>query len=396
MKSRWILLILSLILGSCKDRLLVDRVEKVRTVVFNIGFNYYPNDSGCFFNSDDDLSFYFCDQTTEKELKFFNKNGKLTDSVSLIKGINIIGDDAVTISVISKDTIVLCSFYKNEIVAINSHGEIWLHLEIEKILPEGLKNNYEFWSNSHTSFDRNDISYFLRAWPDYNNVMKKNSAENMGFADKTVVYSKELFITPYFLNITNYLSSSPTVNMGLTDLYSHICTEDCLFSEIPYYRFINNKIIFFSEYSDKLFIIDPDELRIDGQIKIKSKYTPIGGAATIINKETVYKQRQQQNDIRTSKGRISNVFYDKNTENYLLIITHKKYDNKFFKTNAYLKFFSIIILNNRFEFVDEVLFDSGKYNTYSGIMTNEGLALEEINLENSQKGEKSYAIFKIN
>jgi hypothetical protein len=263
-------------------------------------------------------------------------------------------------------------------------------------LPEKLQGRFEFWTNSHTSFEQNKISFFLKTWPLQSKINEQYSAENMSFADKTSCYYSELFISPYFLKITNYLSDTPTVNMGLTDLYSNICTENCHFTEIPYYKYFNNQIIVFSEYSDKLFIINPEKLKIEKQVKITSKYTPVGEIATIIDKDIIESQMDQQNVNRIAKGRISNILFDKRSQNYLIVVKHKDLLGKDFKTNKLLNCFSIIVLNKNFEQVDEVLFNKMKYNPITAIMTDEGLALEEIDINNTQKNKKTYAIFQIN
>lgn len=366
-------------------------VERNMVMKFNPEFAFYPNDSGTFIDAKDGKEyFYFCNQSTERELKVFSSSGELVRAISLKNIIKTIGEP-YTISVISEDTIIFNTFYTNEIAAINKNGDVWFYSKIDELLPDSLSNKYEFWSNAHKWGMKSNL-YVLKSWPTYNLIDDRN----LDYTERTLLWQKILYRIPHFLFIEDLFSDNPKIRMGLEDLYSDICTEDCLFDEIPYYRLYNDKLIFFSEYSDNLFIINIEDLKIEKKVQIKSNFTRVGGQAIKIDKENVTEQMKQQNPDRVKKGRIQALFFDEKTNKYLVLVTHTKYNANFLKHSYIPKYFSIIVLDRNFNQLGEILFDANQYNPISAIMTDSGIAFEEINQNNDKKYEKTYVSFKIN
>ncbi|MDD3860526.1 MAG: hypothetical protein PHW83_10035 [Bacteroidales bacterium] len=358
---------------------------------FNPEFAFYPNDSGTFINNKDgEEYYYFCNQSTENELKIFSSSGELTRVISLKNVINTIGNP-FTISVLSEDTIIFNTFYTNEIAAINKEGDVWFYLKIDKLLPDSLSYKFEFWSNAHKWGVANNL-YVLKSWPRYELLVD----EKLDFAGRTLMYYKGFYNSPHFLFISDMFSSNPVLRLGINDLYMDICSDDCLFSELPYYRLYNDKLIFFSEYSDKLFIINIDNMKIENKIQIKSNFTKVGGDAMKMDFKNLESQMYKQNQERTKKGRILNVLFDKNSGKYLVIVCHTKYNAKFLKHSYIPKYFSVIVLDSNFNQLEEIKFDTDQYSYISGIMTESGIAFEEINQNNIEKNEKTYVSFKIN
>ncbi|MDD3741104.1 MAG: hypothetical protein PHH30_07670 [Bacteroidales bacterium] len=365
-------------------------VERNLIIKFNPKFAFYPNDSGTFIESKDGKEyFYFCNQTTERELKIFSASGDFVSTVSLKNLMRTI-IEPFTISVVSEDTIIFNTFYTNEIVAINKQDDVWFYVKIDELLPDSLSNKYEFWSNAHKWGMKSNL-FVLKSWPTYNLIDDKN----LDYAERTLMYYKCLYNSPHFLIITDLFSANAKLRMGVDDLYTDICNEDCLFDEIPCYRLFNGILIFFSEYSDNLFIIDIDKMIIDKNIQIKSNYTKVGNDAIKIDKNNLKLQMDYQNDERIKKGRISNLFFDVKANKYLVLVTHTKYNADFLKHSYIPKYFSIIVLDRNFNQLGEILFDSNKYNPISAIMTDSGIAFEEINQNNNEKYEKTYVSFKI-
>ena len=127
-------------------------VKPCSSLQFETSMTYYPNDSGYFLDSKTGNDyFYFCNQSTNCQIEVFNLEGSLVKTIGINKALKKVGE-TVSISVISMDTILVSSFYTNKLVAINSDGEIWFYLDIEKILTEDVRNMYEFWLLPHTTF----------------------------------------------------------------------------------------------------------------------------------------------------------------------------------------------------------------------------------------------------
>ena len=88
-------------------------------------------------------------------------------------------------------------------------------------------------------------------------------------------------------------------------------------------------------------------------------------------------------------GKILRVFYDNSY--FYIILKHQDLLPANLNKSKYLSFFSVIVLNDDFVFVDEFLFDAKEYDQYSGMMTQKGLAFQKTNTQDG----KTYTIFNL-
>ncbi len=387
--KNFIIILLSILVISCN----LNKKEKkshlvpVEEVSFNTSLSYLPNDSGCFIDSNDGREyFYFCNQATESRIDIFDANGNFIDTINIKKVLNKIGKP-ISLTVISMDTILMSTFYTNRLVAINSNGKIWYDLDIDSILPKKFKGKDEFWALPQTSFSCNRRSLYYKVLPRHNAFLSEETFNNKDISENNLMYCKICYNYPYFFKLTNYLSDTISFEFGLNDIYPQICKENSQFSEYPKYSYINDKIIFYSTFSDRLFVINSNNFKIEKEVTLHSKFTNIGTRAVELSKDSMFIQMEASRNAMKKAGRIINVLH--NNYYYYVIIKFQDFQSTKHNKNKYLSFFSVIVLNNDFTVIDEILLDATKYNQYSGIITRKGLAFQKNNVKNG----KTYTIF---
>ncbi|MDD4149624.1 MAG: hypothetical protein PHE33_06305 [Bacteroidales bacterium] len=385
-----VVVLLVLLLSSCdfKDRNEL-YLEPILDIYFKTQLAFYPNDAGCFvdFNTSKEY-FYFCDQSTERRIDIFDAEGNFIDTINIKKALNKIGE-TVSLTVISMDTIIISSFYTNELIAINSNSEIWYYLNIDSVLSTESKGKNEFWALPQTSFSCNSENLYYKASPKFNSVITEDGSDKYSIEDYNLMYYKKHYNSPYFFKLSNYLSDTISFEFGLDDIYHEICEENSNFSEYPKYRYLNDKLIFYSIFSNCLFIINPDNFELEEKVELNSKFTNIGTPAVVLSKDGMFVQMDKASKAIKKAGRIISVLYDESY--YYIVLKHQDLLPANLNKSKYLSFFSVIVLNNDFVFVDEFLFDTKEYNQYSGMMTQKGLAFKKTNTQD----EKIYTVFNL-
>jgi hypothetical protein len=367
-------------------RLLVNPCSSLQ---FETSMTFYPNDSGYILDSKTGNDyFYFCNQSTDCQIEVFNLEGRLVKTIGINEALKKVGE-TVSVSVISMDTILVSSFYTNKLVAINSDGEIWFYLDIDKVLTEDVRNMYEFWLLPHTTFTCKGETLYFKAYPRFDKIVYAHKANDLSLEEQNFLYYKEYYNSPCFFKLSDYFSESPNFEFGLSNIYHNICTDNSNFSEYPKYSYINDKLIFFSTFSSSIFIINPDTFIIEKTIDLSSEYTTIGCPAVILTKGKMFEQMGKAGDEIKKSGRIISVLYD--NDKYYVVIKHKDLIPSVLNKSSILSFFSVIVLSNDFVMEDEFLFNSKEYNQYSGLITNQGLAFQK--LVSDEK--KVYSVFNL-
>ncbi|MDY0143939.1 MAG: hypothetical protein RBR97_18815 [Bacteroidales bacterium] len=385
-----IIALLVFLLASCdfkdKNELCL---EPILDIHFKTEMAFYPNDAGCFMDLNSNKEyFYFCNQTTERRIDIFDPEGNFIDTIDIKKALNKIGE-TVSLTVISMDTILISTFYTNELIAINSNGDIWFYLNIDSIFPEEIKEKNEFWALPQTSFSCNRKNLYYKASPKFGIIVSEDSSNNHSIEDYNLMFYKKHYNSPYFFKLSNYLSDNIDYEFGLGDIYHQICEENSDFSEYPKYRYLNDKLIFYSTFSNCLFIINPDNFELEEKVELNSKFTNIGTPAVVLSKDSMFVQMDKTSKAIIKAGRIISVLYD--SSHYYIPLKHQDLMPVNLNKSKYLSFFSVIVLNDDFVFVDEFLFDAKEYDQYSGMMTQKGLAFQKTNIQNG----KTYTIFNL-
>ncbi|MDD4149622.1 MAG: hypothetical protein PHE33_06295 [Bacteroidales bacterium] len=382
--------LLVLLLSSCdfmnKKELCL---EPVLDIHFNTQMAFTASYAGSFIDSNDSKEyFYFCNTPTDQRIDIFDEVGSFVESINLEEVVNKFGDE-IFITLVSMDTILIATQYTNELIAINSNGDTWFYLNIDSIFPEEIQGKYRFFSLSQTSFSCNRQNLYFAASPNYNLFIPEKEFNNYSMEERTLMYYSFYYNSPYFLKLSNYLSDTISFEFGLDDIYHQICEENSDYGEFSTYKYVNNKLFFYSRFSNCLFIINPDNFQIEKKLELKSKFTKIGHPAITLSEGKVMEQRAETAQILKKIGKIDNVLFDNSY--YYIVLKHPDLMPINLSKSKYLSFFSVIVLNDDFVFVDEFLFDTKEYNQYSGMMTQKGLAFQKTNTQN----EKIYTVFNL-
>ncbi|MDD2637270.1 MAG: hypothetical protein PHW82_17420 [Bacteroidales bacterium] len=385
-----ILALLVLLLASCdfkdKNKLCL---EPVLDIHFSTKMAFTPGDAGSFIDSNDSKEyFYFCNKPTDHRIDIFDAKGSFVKAVDIQEVANKFRE-VLFVTIVSMDTILFSSFYTNELIAINSNSEIWFYLNIDSILPKEIQGKHEFIAPPQTSFSCNREALYYRVYPRFKNVVAIDSINMNCIDDYNLAFYNYFYNSPYFFKLSNYFSDTLSFEFGLNDIYHQICVANSNFGEGPTYTYINDKLIFYSMFSNSLFIINSDNFKIEKEIGLSSKFTKIGHPAVVLTKGKVIEQMGESEKIMEKSGKILRVFYDNSY--YYIVLKHEDLKSENPKESKTASSFSVIVLNNDFVFVDEFLFDAKEYDQYSGMMTQKGLAFKKTNTQN----EKIYTVFNL-
>lgn len=365
------------------------RLKAVEDIHFKTKMAFAPDDAGSFIDLGSSKEyFYFCNKPTDQRIEIFDGKGNFVDSVNIKEVVNKFGTD-ISITIVAMDTILISTYYTNELIAVNSNGEIWFYLNIDSILPEEIQGKNEFTMFSQTSFSCNRQNLYFASKPSYYFVIPKKEFNNYSIDERILMYYSFYYNSPYFFKLSNYFSDTISFKFGLDDIYHHICEDNSDYGEFPTYKYVNNKLFFYSRFSNCLFIINPDDFQIEKKLELKSKFTKIGHPAITLTKGKVMEQRAETAQMLNRIGTISSVLFDNSY--YYIVLKHPDLIPANLNKSKYLSFFSVIVLNDDFVFVNEFLFDAKEYDQYSGMMTQKGLAFQKTNTQDG----KTYTIFNL-
>ena len=381
MKKSILIITILFCFSACKKE---NKATVIKEKSFHIGFHYTPSFSGIFTDSKTLEEFvYFGEPVTKKELKIFHLNGKILEVISL-KKINAILGDIDKIEVLSKDTIVAISKYTGVLVAFDSKGEPRTTVDVNKIGKEKNGNFFEYHTLGASVFtDKNSV--FLKCDWRYNSADKLNNKEPKDNLEYLRYYENNSFKSPFFLKITNFFSTKPTVSFECYNLDNNF-TEKPVFTLFSQYQ-CDNGFVFVSDFgSGNILCLDSKKLTISKKINIESNYTTIGFKHSEINKET-YNKVQEIVNASCLKGHFSKLWYNLKEKKYYVMVHHEiigkiKADNPF----------SIITYDTNFENPKEYPFLDRNYRGGYSIMTKEGLMMSK----KIKNGKETFVLFNFN
>lgn len=362
------------------------------TIVFK------ENSKACFVNSyyDNILKqdvVYFCGRGVKKELKFFNLKGKLLKIISLknvLKKIDEIGG----VSVISLDTIVINSNYSNQVLLLNSEGEVWKEIDASSKLIDKDSNQYEIMA----SLDANNksIDNFIYACYWQSNIEdKKLKREPRGNLDYLTYFYKNYQTSPHIISLSNLLDSNVKIDYHLHNFYKQISKETRIFAEPPFYTVQNQSIFVYSIYSDYLFHYSKTNFSLQNKIKISSDFTKIGTSLMKLNETNLQNGQDSATYKINYEGRIIKLMYYTARNQYYCLIKHQQFNQTLASS---LKSFSLLIYNSNFIKLKEYAFENTNYDYNNALLTTKGLLLLKNDTTKSLiKDEKvTYCLFDFN
>jgi hypothetical protein len=131
-----------------------------------------------------------------------------------------------------------------------------------------------------------------------------------------------------------------------------------------------HKLFLWRQASNRILVLNPDNLQVEHSFDITSKYSPIG-----IPPFPLALRNQKLVDNQRRDGHIVRVLYDNKRNLYYVVTKHAiPEEDLAFSTEAP---FSIHIYNAKFEKLKEQYFEGGKYNYYRIFLTSQGLFIAQ-------------------
>lgn len=310
-----------------------------KNINFRTGFNDF---NGKIISFDDEIFMGFMNAQTYKKIVLhpINNPEKIIeiDLTQLEKR----GEKIMDYEIISKDTILVLSWYTNKLFFINEKGEIWREKTIGPLKMNKMKCDIKF--ELTTLFNPlfiNDSTLICGIEP----YMDTDEFDNLPYAE---FYEKLNNINaPRLVKIDNIFADSLNLTFGLDNFYKRFMknTEDR--REMLGYNFVNDKIICYSRYSDSIYIFDED-FNIENIVCIVSEITEKIGMEHIPLK-AVEQDMNLISEMYLSQSIISCIHFVKHSKCYLVTVTHRKDNNN--RSN-----WSFIALDTDFNLIGEYFF----------------------------------------
>ncbi len=327
-----------------------------------VGLYYDKNkktEALCFFSSKD-----------EKKLKLFNLDGVLIDSIPLEEATKVL-DNVGNISILSLDTIIINSNYTNQLAVINRTGKVWKQLNLEDRLIDTESNCYDFASPFYAVEQKANTALFSAYWRE-NRREKITDTVPRDLLGHSIYFNRHVQNAPFFVSINQLFSDSAIVKFHYPGFYKTISQEVCLLAEISNFTIIGNSIYVHSFYSNNLYKLNRLTYQLEKTIPLKSKFTTIGTHFIKLNTETIPLLQDSITYKGKTSGQIEKLIFDKNTNRYYVVVRHSSTPEAFDKNRVG---FSILVLNEQLEQVNEYAFTDFKYRSYGTILCSKGLLL---------------------
>lgn len=375
-------------LHACKTPILVEK----EIMIFDTGFpvNYYSY--GSFYNKEDNKEYiYFGNVITENErVRFFDINGtpQIDMDVPLRKGMKGFRE-IWSIFVYNLDTIIIIDkdFYDNKMAYIDRKGECFLQIKFDTVFKTEKERYMMLYHTNHTVYksflylscfwnwrnpgaNTESPPFFLsrlESWKEY--YRQQHAAPHVCKFDirtQTYTFGARHFIPMYFVQDTSLVLNEQI--------------ESCF----------DNKLFLWMHNSNKVLVLNPDNLQLECQFQITSNYTAIEHPPFSI----AVKDSLSAASALFLKGRVCNVLYDRNHDLYYIVTRHEiSVEEIDFYTEAP---FSIHIYNTKFKKLGEQYFEGGKYDYQYMFLTSKGLLIaENENNRNYDPTKCKFVLFEI-
>lgn len=375
---------------SCKQKEVKEHTSNIYTVIdtlkFEMGFIPHSRCSGSYFdNKHQKTLIYFSEPTNDKLLKIFDDKANELYHINLDKGLEYLDYDIYNINIISTDTILLSAAYNNRTAFINAKGEVWKTMDLSPMLQkEGYKYIVHPSANSGGMISSVNSLLFNLEWRGY---VHTDTIPIMNEYERLVDWYNNVFNAFYFFEVSDVYDDSITGAFRLKGIYKNLYNIPFSFTEPNFYRVINNKIFFFTTYSDNFLIFDVNTFELIKKVKLSSDYTRIGIEPIPLDTESLGNLQEITNQKARKVGYTEDILYDDKAKNYYIM---QHYENKNrFRSHQ----FSIIILDENFEKTNEIPFTDNKIKNWVPIKTDRGLMFcSNSNTDNSDEPKIFYIV----
>ena len=373
---------------SCKTG---EFIEK-ELITFETGFPIQHNAYGIYYDSKTEQEYiYFGAYMDSAYVRFFTVDGKRTNKMPDIPLYQVTKNlvKVSTILVYDLDTVICIDSYvlNNKIVYINRNGYIYYIINIDTM--EASNNDMNHILRASFNIANKPYIYLNNYWNYKKNTLEeyKNITTYKKEVEYRQYYYKRIYATPpickYNVENKSYIFSEPYLHTYflLYDTAVFNIHEDSPISEASLNISYANKVFVWGYYSDKIVVLNPDNLQVEKCFQVDSKYTKIKYPNIPLKDTKLYEKLTQHS---YENGRIENVLYDSKRERYYIVERHKipMEDWAFVSESS----FSIHVYDKRFKKLGEQYFEESKYDFRFMFLTSKGLYI----LQNENTNDYEY------
>tara|TARA_R110002050_G_scaffold264525_1_gene405382 strand:- start:3753 stop:4922 length:1170 start_codon:yes stop_codon:yes gene_type:complete len=283
----------------------------------------------------------FSDFFTSKKIHIYNLKTEEEIWVDLKTMIDF-GFKIAGIEILSLDTILVLTQYRNQLFFLNRDGVIWKYIDFNPQLEE--IGGYELWSGK-TPFMFNDTTAIFPISLVAESEINKTLSEDD--------FYKKYYSGPNLFKVDNIFDEDLNCNAGLYDLYNNFTDKYFLAIEGKYFTYLNDFIYFFSNYSDTIYQVDPVSLKLVRKVKINSTF----GKAYM--KPVTRKLQKENNTALNSNFKenmsINSIVYITEKEQYWVVVRHAEKEGS-------NRPWSVVVLDSAFNELDEFTLDHDNLN----------------------------------
>lgn len=312
-------------------------------VTFDIGF---PVRHFEYFKENDQEFISFVDFTTHKKIKVFSLDNQIRKEIPFNE---IMKNDNVSFHSfypITSDSLALLSKYTSKVYLINSKGNVILKKDYSKYLLKGIEMQPPL--KIKNSILRTGVGVF----PPGNDTLSEIELNKIKLSHYVIVED------------TAFLSKANQLSFRMNNLYNRFTKDDEWPIETTRFVIADNWNIFYSSYSDSLYIFKKD-YTMDRVVKIFSSFYNM--EIRPIKMTEAQKDLDLPSKEAWNKSMLWYVQYDSNRLLYYCFIRGPHIDREFP--------FSILVLDENFNKLTEKKFSQKEYKP-RGFVAEEGFYLE--------------------
>ncbi len=272
----------------------------------------------------------------------------------------------------SLDTIILLSTTTNNLHLMNSLGEIWKTIKLDKLISNTTDEyTYALSRIFHQQQWSND-NYFLFAYYTMSNLQSPSS-----YADEY-----DWWVDFY----TTFNQSFQLFRLG--DLFTENPTAT-FFAPFPKfkelqrtlsvsaYAYVNNLVILFTYDSNHVEVYDPSTLECIHKFDLHSRYTELGGKGLKIERNMKMNEQEYTNQELFYGGHIRCFLFDEVNQLYCVFISHRQDGERYPERKFENAQHSLLLYDKNFKFLDEILL-VGKYAYTGSFVTSKGMMIRNL------------------
>lgn len=330
--KHYIVLFLMITILSCQNNndISLGKLYVVDTVKMDLG---YASSAKSTFYYGDSTFFAFADFRTRKKISIFNEEGLLIREIAVKDLMEEVGHRFISMASSSPDTIALLNPYVNQVYLIDENA----NLLYQKDYSDLFKQNVELGSLINYQHGKAifTISY-------HDNLNKTSEEDWIQFYEDSKEFYKILIDTSFYDTVRPILSMNELYNRFIDKGYSAL--------EGTHINYLENSFVFYSSYSDSLYLFN-DDGDINKVIGMKSKKYPAKVKA--LTYEEFHKDEEALRENWVAGSFISEVLWDKYRKLYYVFLKHKMIKD--------VLPFSILVYDEDFDKLAEIEMSHEKY-----------------------------------